>query len=118
MRIAILGAGNAGTCAALELARRGLLVDLYDECSTPVSRASYHNEGKVHLGLLYAKDTSLKTARTMIEGATMFAPLLDRWIGFDPDELSVSAPFFYGVHVGSMVSVSALTAHYESCKAI
>jgi hypothetical protein len=118
MRIAILGAGCAGTCAALELSNRGLLVDLYDECSQPVSRASFYNEGKIHLGLLYAKDTSLKTARTMIEGATEFASLLDRWIGFDADEFSVSTPFFYAVHVGSMLTVDALTAHYERCKAI
>ena len=118
MRIALLGAGTAGTCTALELAGRGMHVDLYDECHEPVSRASFHNEGKVHLGLLYAKDPSLRTARMMLEGATSFAPLLDRWIGFDADRLALSTPFLYGVHVGSMVHVDALKAHYASCKAM
>lgn len=117
MRVAILGAGNAGTCTALELACRGQRVDLFDECEEPVSRASFHNEGKVHLGILYAKDSSLRTARLMLEGATSFAPLLDRWIGFD-ERLVVSTPFYYGVHRGSMVDVDRLRAHYGSCKQI
>jgi hypothetical protein len=117
MRIAILGAGNAGTCTALELACRGQRVDLYDECDAPVTRASFHNEGKVHLGILYAKDPSLRTAQLMLEGATAFAPLLDRWIGFD-DRLVLSTPFYYGVHGGSMLDVDQLRAHYAGCKQI
>ena len=43
-------------------------VDLYDELSQPIRAASYYNEGKVHLGLLYAKDPSLRTARLMLDG--------------------------------------------------
>jgi hypothetical protein len=116
MRIAILGAGNTGTCAALELAGRGLRVDLYDEDDEPVRRASFHNEGKVHLGLLYAKDRTLRTAALMIRGALAFAPLLDRWIGFDRDRIAVSTPFYYGVHVGTMVDVEGLKAHYARCQ--
>lgn len=117
MRVAILGAGNAGTCAALELASRGQAVDLYDECAEPVSRASFHNEGKVHLGILYAKDPSLRTARLMLEGATAFAPLLDRWIGFDERQV-LSTPFYYAVHEGTMVEADRLRAHYAGCKRI
>ena len=117
MRIAILGAGNAGTCAALELASRGRQVDLYDACDDPVSRASFHNEGKVHLGILYAKDPSLRTAQLMLEGATAFAPLLDRWVGFDERQV-LSTPFYYAVHQGSMVEVDRLRAHYAGCKRI
>jgi hypothetical protein len=116
MRIAILGAGNAGVCAALELASRGFPVDLYDENERPITRASFINEGKVHLGILYAKDQTLATARLMIRGALSFASLLDRWIGFDADTFTVSTPFYYGVHAGTMVSVAALKAHYASCK--
>lgn len=115
MRIAILGAGIAGTCAALELASRGYDIDLYDELGQPISAASYYNEGKVHLGLLYAKDPSLRTARLMIAGALSFAPLLKRWAGFDRDHVTVSTPFFYGVHNGSMVNVDVLRAHYAAC---
>ena len=118
MRIAILGAGNTGTCTALELASHGLDVDLFDENDTPVSRASFHNEGKVHLGILYAKDSTLRTAKLMIDGALSFAPLLDRWIDFTGarDRIVVSTPFFYGVHVGTMVDVDRLRRHYAACR--
>ena len=116
MRIAILGAGNTGTCAALELAARGHDVDLYDQASGPIQRASFHNEGKVHVGILYAKDRSLRTAELMIRGALAFASLLDRWVGFDCTRLQISTPFYYGVHKGTMVSVDALKAHYAQCQ--
>jgi hypothetical protein len=118
MRIAILGAGNTGTCAALELARRGHRVELYDEAAAPVSRASFHNEGKVHLGILYAKDPSLRTAALMIRGALMFAPLLDRWVGWNRDRVMLSMPFYYGVHAGTMVDPAGLKAHYARCREI
>ncbi|HEX3085957.1 MAG TPA: FAD-dependent oxidoreductase, partial [Pyrinomonadaceae bacterium] len=116
MRIAILGAGATGTCAALELASRGFAVDLYDECDAPVKRASFYNEGKVHLGILYAKDTELRTAGLMIRGALSFASLLNRWIGVDWDRVVLSTPFYYGVHEGTMVDVDGLRAHYASCQ--
>ncbi|MGH9360775.1 MAG: FAD-dependent oxidoreductase, partial [Thermoanaerobaculia bacterium] len=115
-RIAILGVGNTGTCTALELAGRGLDVDLYDECDEPIRRASFHNEGKVHLGILYAKDRTLRTAELMIRGALSFAALIDRWVGFDRSRLEVSTPFFYAVHVGTMMDVDGLRAHYASCQ--
>ena len=114
MRVAILGAGSAGSCAALELASRGVSVDLYDENDEPITRASLHNEGKIHLGLLYAKDESLNTSRLMIEGALQFSSLLSRWIDFDSAVLST--PFLYAVHRGSMVSVERLERHYARCE--
>lgn len=116
MRIAILGAGNAGTCAALELARHGKQVDLFDENEAPVSRASFHNEGKIHLGILYAKDRSLRTAQLMLEGALSFDDLVRRWTGSKADSLNISTPFYYGVHVGTMVDPDALEAHYGHCE--
>lgn len=115
VRIGILGAGIAGSCAALELASRGFTVDLYDQREEPVSAASFYNEGKIHLGLLYAKDSSRHTARLMITGALAFAPLLRRWAGFHPDLVSISTPFFYGVHRGTMLPVDDLRAHYQAC---
>ena len=96
MRIAILGAGGVGVCAALELANRGYGVDLYDENPDVLTRASSRNEGKIHVGLVYAKDTSLKTAQILIHGAIRFRSTLGRWIDLDLDRLVTSAPYYYG----------------------
>ena len=116
MRVAILGGGCAGACAALELAANGHDVDLYDENAAPISRASRHNEGKIHLGLLYANDTSLRTARTMIAGALRFASCLNRWIDFNVDTVTLSTPFHYAVHRSTMVGVDELERHYDRCR--
>jgi glycine/D-amino acid oxidase-like deaminating enzyme len=118
MRIAILGAGGVGVCAALELAKRGYQVDLYDENPQVLTRASYNNEGKIHLGLVYAKDPSLKTAQTMIRGAVHFTSTLARWIDIDSDRLTVSTPYYYAVHKETMTSVEELEQHYGRCKAL
>ena len=59
----------------------------------------------------------MRTAQLMLEGATTFAPLLDRWIGFD-DRQVLSTPFYYAVHRGSMVEVDRLRAHYAGCKRV
>jgi glycine/D-amino acid oxidase-like deaminating enzyme len=114
-RIAILGAGAVGVCAALELANRGVRVDLYDENARVVSRASRNNEGKIHLGLVYAKDRTLKSASTMILGAVHFESCLSRWIDFAPILEHVSTPFYYGVHAGSMMGEEDLEKHYADC---
>src|SRR5262245_25079548 len=116
MRIAILGAGNTGVCTALELAGRGVFVDLYDENSQAITRASQNNEGKIHLGLVYAKDRSLRTAKTMILGAIHFTSCLKRWIDINSEHLMISTPYYYGVHKGTMTSAEELARHYDQCK--
>ena len=64
MRVAVLGGGLQGACVALELSRHGVKVDLYEKSDQCLSQASAHNEGKMHLGYVYANDRSLRTART------------------------------------------------------
>jgi hypothetical protein len=117
MRFAILGAGGAGVCAALELAVRGYPVDLYDENALPVCRASWVNEGKIHLGLLYAKDDTQRTTQTMIAGALEFLATLKRWIDIEPgrDPCVLSSTFHYAVHRNTMVPVDDLKRHYAQC---
>ena len=116
MRIAILGAGSVGVCTALELAQRGHTVDLYDENPQPVTRASQNNEGKIHLGLVYAKDRFLNTAKTMILGAIHFTACLNRWIDINPDDMLISSPYYYAVHKGTMTNPDDLEWHYDQCK--
>ena len=116
VRIAILGAGGVGVCAALELVNRGYKVDLYDENAVAVTRSAQNNEGKIHLGLVYAKDPSLRTAQTMILGAVHFAACLNRWIDVNAEDLATSTPYYYAVHKGTMSSIEELERHYLHCK--
>lgn len=116
MRVAVLGAGLAGVCTALELAERGVSVDLYDENETPISRAGRNNEGKVHVGLVYANDRSLRTARSMIRGALHFTAALGRWIDVASLETAISDPYDYAIHPQTMVPADELERYYRACQ--
>jgi len=116
-RIAVLGAGIQGACVALELAGRGYSVDLFERKETCVADASENNEGKIHLGYVYAHDKTLETARLMADGALSFAPLLRRWLGADLDSLCVSAPFDYVVHRNSLLSANEFEFHAKQVSA-
>jgi hypothetical protein len=115
MRIAILGGGGVGTCAALEIARHGHAVDLYERDSAPLMRASRVNEGKVHQGFLWGNDRSRRTVRAMARGALSFHASLARWLDLAAEPLHVSTPFIYAVHKDTMVGVEGLRSHYAAC---
>jgi FAD dependent oxidoreductase len=104
MRVAILGGGFQGCCAALELAMRGIRVTLYERNSTLLAGAASASEGKIHLGYTYAADFSLATARTLLRGALSFAPLMQHYLDADVP-LAASKPFVYAVHRDSQVKV-------------
>jgi len=118
MRVAVLGAGIQGACSSLELALNGVEVDLYDKNGRPLAGASSHNEGKIHLGYVYANDPSLRTARTMAKGAVVFQRLLRRWLGNAIDVIPVSAPFYYVVHRDSLLGEAEIDAHLRAAHAI
>ena len=118
MRVAVLGGGLQGACVALELARSGIPVDLYERSDRCVSQASAQNEGKIHLGYIYAKDRTLETARLMVRGALSFAPLIRRWIGSDIESVPVSRPFYYAVHRDSLLGADDVEGHLRACNAI
>lgn len=109
--IGVLGAGLQGAGVALELASRGIRTDLYDREPHPMMRASVWNEGKVHLGFVYAKDAPDRTAALMLSGAFEFWPRLGRWIDLDASLLS--DPFFYAVRPDSMLSAEEVETHFE-----
>ncbi|MEN3352499.1 MAG: hypothetical protein V7640_657 [Betaproteobacteria bacterium] len=110
----MLGAGLTGVATALELARRGSYVTLVEQDERAVNRASLRNEGKIHLGFIYANDSSLITARLQLQGALRFRSLLARWIGSHADTLPKSAPFIYLVARDSLLSVEKLEQHYSA----
>ena len=110
--VAVLGAGMAGCCVALALAQARLPVILLERDDRAFGRASLRNEGKVHLGLIYANDASLATARLQLQGALQFGSLLRRWLGPAAGTLQLSAPFHYVVPHDSLLQPEALEAHY------
>ena len=101
-----------GACVALELASRQIQVDLYEQLPTCVAAASAQNEGKIHLGYLFALDTSMRSASAMARGALSFHPLMQRWTGAGIDRVPVSTPYVYAVHRDSMVEVDILQSFY------
>jgi hypothetical protein len=115
MRVAVLGGGLQGACAAMEIAARGTEVYLFEGRRECVTGASAQNEGKVHLGYVYGKDRTLSTARIMVRGALSFGPLLRRWLGDAVDSVPVSRPFHYVVHRQSLLGVDEVEAHLNAC---
>jgi glycine/D-amino acid oxidase-like deaminating enzyme len=111
--VAVLGAGIQGTCAALALAERGCHVDLFDQGPQPITQASLWNEGKIHLGLIYAKDRSNRTTDTLLCGALYFDVGLQRLAGSTRRPQLLSRPFHYAVHRTSQLPADAVAAHFE-----
>ena len=62
MTAAILGGGLQGCCTAVALAEQGANVVLFEQSYSLLSRTAVANEGKIHLGYMYAGDPTLKTA--------------------------------------------------------
>ena len=72
---------------------------LFDLNAELLSRTAVANEGKVHLGYMYAGDRTLSTARVMVRGALTFAPFFSRHLGdLAETALETSIPAVYAVH--------------------
>ena len=113
----VLGAGLAGATAALRLAQQGHRVTVIDRMPRPLLGASRHNEGKLHLGYVYAADPVGLTRRMMAEGSLQFLRLLEDLTGFSQDAHLVSEGFRYVVPDTTMMTVEALWAHVETVDA-
>ncbi len=118
MHVGVLGGGLQGCCIALALAERGLKVTLFDRNDALLSRTAVANEGKIHLGYMYAGDATLSTAKTMMTGAFAFAPFFERHLGRPAQFLAVSDPATYVVHRDSQHSVQAVSAYLSTVHAL
>ncbi len=113
-QLAIVGGGVQGVTLALAIARRGLRSLILEKEDSLLTRASLRNEGKIHLGFVYALDESGRTTRAMVEGALTFSPLIERWCGGIEWPAYTSAGFGYVQMRDGLASADALGRHYES----
>ncbi len=102
-----------GCTLALELAQRGYQVKLFDKSASPMSKASLHNEGKLHLGFVYANDPTACTHRLMAQGSLSFLPILARLTGSRPEDFGTSSPFHYFIPVDSQIDIDDIERHFE-----
>jgi hypothetical protein len=117
-RVAVLGAGIMGSSLALFLARKGAQVTLIDALSKPFSGASRWNEGKVHLGYLYAADPSLKTARALLPGGIAFKRLTEELIGMPLEPVTTAEDDIYLVHRDSIIAPDVMQHYFGAVSAL
>jgi len=107
-----------GSSLALFLARQGAQVTLIDAALKPFSGASRWNEGKVHLGYLYAADPSLKTARALLPGGIAFKQLTEELIGLPLEPVTTVEDDIYLVHRDSIIAPDVMQRHFEAVSAL
>jgi hypothetical protein len=114
-KVVVMGAGIQGVCAALALSNQGLNVVLIDKSPEPLLRSGLRNEGKIHLGFIYANDKSFRTASLMLKSALHFSPLIEEFLGKRVDWTPFrSRKFNYLVLKDTMLSEQEITNHYKS----
>jgi len=114
MHAGVMGGGFQGCCVALALAHRGVRVTLFDKNDNLLSRAAVANEGKIHLGYMYAGDATLSTAKMMMTGALSFAPFLEHHLDQPVDSFLVSVPATYLVHRDSQQNAENICAYLNT----
>lgn len=107
-----------GCCVALSLAERGADVVLFDLNDRLLSRAAIANEGKIHLGYMYANDPSHSTSSMMMQGALSFAPFFSRHLGLTNGSMKVSQPAAYVVHRDSQRTPEEVSNYLASVHAL
>ncbi|MDC7789919.1 FAD-dependent oxidoreductase [Rhodoplanes sp. TEM] len=117
-RIGILGAGIMGCSLALLLARRGLHVTLIDAAAEPFAAASRWNEGKIHLGCLYAADPSLATARKVLPGGLAFRRIVEDLIGRSIAPAISKDDDLFVTHRDSVVDADAMGRYHDAVAAL
>lgn len=117
-QVAVLGGGLTGATVALELARAGRRVALIEQDAVAINRTSLRNEGKIHVGLVYAAEKSLATARLMLEGALSFRRLVTVLLKGRTDALVTSTPFSYLVASVSIMTPGELGDRYSAIESL
>jgi glycine/D-amino acid oxidase-like deaminating enzyme len=100
-----------GSATALFAARQGADVVLYDSEPEPFTGASRWNEGKIHLGFLYAGDPSFRTAKRILPGGLAFRPLLEQLLDCELENITATDDTVL-LHRDSVVDPEAARAYF------
>lgn len=112
--VVIMGAGIQGICCSLALSNLGIPVTLIDKTPEPLLRSGLRNEGKIHLGFIYANDPSFRTASLMLRAAINFSPMVESFVGSRIDwEPLRSRKFNYLILEDTMLHPEKILTHYE-----
>jgi glycine/D-amino acid oxidase-like deaminating enzyme len=111
--VAVLGAGIMGVSTALFLARGGARVTLIDAATAVCAGASRWNEGKIHLGHLYAGDPSLRTAHRLLPAGSR-SGRSSKLIGGSLAPALSPADDWYLVHRRSVVDADTAGRYYDA----
>ena len=112
--VLVAGGGILGCLTALLLAEAGRSVTLIEQNVELWCETSSVGEGKVHLGLVYARG-SAATRSSMLSGAVAFAPVIERALEQSVDwSALVGDPFDYLVMRDSQLRPDELAAVYRS----
>lgn len=112
--VIIMGAGIQGMCCALALSNLKIPVTLIDKTPEPLSRSGLRNEGKIHLGFVYANDPSFRSASLMLRSAICFSSLVESFVGHTIDWAPLrSRRFNYLILEETILSPVNILAHYE-----
>lgn len=99
MKVAVIGAGIFGCLTALEVAKAGHDVTLFEKNFDILNGATPNSQNRLHLGLHYPRD--LETARQSVEGFKTFSSAF-------PEAINTNFPNYYAIaREGSKVSVEA-----------
>ncbi|MCD2444192.1 FAD-binding oxidoreductase [Agromyces sp. SYSU K20354] len=112
-RAAVLGAGIMGSALAINLARRGLDVTLFDREAAPMAATSRWNEGKIHLGYLYGADPTTATAEHILPGGLLFGHYARELVG-DLDGHITADDDIYLLHRDSVVGADVMRAKFDA----
>lgn len=110
----VLGGGLQGVLAAFKLDKIGFEVTIVEKSEKLLNRASRVNEGKIHLGIIYANDKSFDSAKYMMKSAMCFDTMIEEIVGERaPWQKWLSAPFYYIKMKSSLLSVKELDDFYD-----
>ncbi|MDQ1433343.1 MAG: hypothetical protein QOF59_159 [Actinomycetota bacterium] len=113
-RVAVLGAGIMGSSTALHLARLGVPVTMFDHEDAPFRGASRWNEGKIHLGFLYAADPTLDTARAVLPGGLDFKDQVEVLTAIALGPVTTPGDDLYLVHRDSVTAPDSVARYFAA----